>query len=376
MATSRMEKGNTVDRQVTLQVNVAPGDLPHAGHTLAHHLRRWESQVAGVIYTLDLRQSAGPRGAHFNEYRPGMMELLGTLVGAAPERRRLLEVDYGAAAAHQVADAFFGAARVPSKDCFGAPFYPYFFGLLSVPTRYVLHMDCDMLFGGGARTWLNEAVAMLESRPETLFISPLAGPPGRTPRIPREVRRSQRRTQRFGSLPVLEDEAHRTYRLRHVSSRIFVADLERLRAVSPVPILEAPPWTFGSDLATTPYLPAEISLSGLMRQRGLVRLDRLGTGPGMWFVHPGQRGPEFTSNLPNLIAALERNDFPVEQSGRFELSDEWLDAVGPSRYRRPRPSAAQRARSCVGTATGARRLRKLIWQAQWALRDRPVPPGP
>jgi hypothetical protein len=177
-------------------------------------------------------------------------------------------------------------------------------------------------------------------------------------------------TQRFGSVPVLEDEAHRTYRLRHVSSRIFVADIDRLRAVGPVPILDAPPWTFGSDLATTPYLPAEISLLGLMHQRGLVRLDHLGTGSGMWFVHPAQRGPAFVSNLPNLIDALEHDDVPERQRGHFELSDEWLDAVGPSRYSRPRPALAQRARSWVGTATGARRFRKLIWQAQWALRHR------
>jgi hypothetical protein len=304
---------------------------------------------------------------------PGIKQLLATLVDSAPDTRRLIEVDYGEATAQQVADEFFNGGRVPSKDCYGAPFYPYFVGLRSVPTRYVLHMDCDMLFGGGAAGWLVEAIGLLESRPEVLFVSPLAGPPGASARIPRDVRRAQRRTQSFGSSPVLEDEASRTYRLRHVSSRIFVADLERLREVSPVPVFDAPPWTFGSDLATTPYLPAEISLSGLMHQRGLLRLDYLGKGAGMWFVHPGQRGPAFVSNLPNLIAALERNEFPVAQSGHFELSDSWLDAVGPSLYARARPSTASRARLWVGTATGARRLRKLIWQVQWARQHRPAP---
>jgi hypothetical protein len=305
-----------------------------------------------------------------------MMQLLGALVDAAPGRRRIAEVDYGSATAGQVGEAFFGGETAPSKDCFGAPFYPYFFGLHSVPTRYALHMDCDMLFGGGSDTWLHEAIELLRSRPDTLFVSPLAGPPGDSSQIPRDVRRAQRRTQRFGSAPVLEDERLRSYRLRHVSSRIFVTDLVRLRAAGPVPVLDAPPWTFGSDLAVTPYLPAEISLSGLMRERGLLRRDHLGIGPGMWFVHPGQRGPEFISNLPNLIGALERDEVPASQRGRFELTDEWLDAVGPSRYTRPRPVMTDRARSWVATASGARRTRKLIWQAQWALRQRTGPRKP
>lgn len=81
------------NRGVTLQVNVAPSDLPDASETLGHQLRRWSGQVDEVLYTLDLRKSAGPRGAHFDEYKPGMLRLIEDLANSCP-RRRLVEVDY------------------------------------------------------------------------------------------------------------------------------------------------------------------------------------------------------------------------------------------------------------------------------------------
>jgi hypothetical protein len=350
---------------VTLQVNVAPSDLPHAAATLGHQLRRWSTQVHEVIYTLDLRRSTGPRGAYFDEYKPGMLRLVEDLAGGGA-RRRLVEVDYGDTAVEKVAKEFFGGVRPPTKDCFGAPFYGYFHGLATVETRYALHVDCDLLFGGGSGVWISEAIKLLEERPDVLFVCPLAGPPSPSGRIPRQMRHAQRRTQAFGSEPVLEDLHTRTYRLRHVSSRVFFTDMERLRGAAPLAVMDAPPWSFGSDLATTPYLPAETVLSRAMHEGGWLRVDYLGSGPGMWFLHPAQRGPAFTANLPNLIAAIEADDVPASQRGSFELRDDWLDTVGPARFVRSRdPLTMRRALRAAARATGARAVRNAIWRRRW-----------
>jgi hypothetical protein len=74
---------------------------------------------------LDLPKNAGPRGAHFEEYKPGMFRLAEDLTSGC-SRRRLVEVDYGDPAIARVADEFFGGVKPPPKDCFGAPFYGYF----------------------------------------------------------------------------------------------------------------------------------------------------------------------------------------------------------------------------------------------------------
>jgi hypothetical protein len=318
---------------------------------------------------MDLHRSAGPRGEHFDERKPGMQRLVESL-GRGSDAQNVLEVDYSDEAMSRVGSMFFGGAVPPVKDCFGAPFYAYFYGLATVKTRYVLHLDCDMLFGGGSDVWLREAMELLDSRPELLFVCPLAGPPTLDARIPRRIRRAQLHTQEFGSEPVLECRAPRTYRLRHVSSRVFFADLDRLRGAGPLTIMDAPPWTYGSDLATTPFLPAETVLSRVMHDGGWSRLDYLGKDPGMWFLHPPQRGPAFIANLSNVIAAIETDNVPPGQRGSYELLDDWIDAVGPGRFERPSdPLTVRRAAKVAARATGLLALRSAIWRAGWRRRD-------
>jgi hypothetical protein len=366
---SQRVAGASAKPDVTLQVNVAPIDLPHADATLRHHLRRWGSQVAQVRYTLDLRKSPGPRGTDFEERRPAMEQLVEELAAASPAAR-VAAVDYREDAVRRVGEMFFAGVPPPAKDCYGAPFYGYFYGFAEVQTRYLLHMDCDMLFGGGSQTWIGEAIDLLRERPEVLFVAPLGGPPSVDVRIPRNVRRRQRHAQAFGSVPVLEAREPRCYRLAHVGSRIFFADLDRLRSAGPFSVLEAPPWSFGANLATTPFLPAESTLSEAMARGEWLRLDYLGHEPGMWTLHPGQRGPGFAANLPNVIAALEQNVVPEHQRGSSALRTQWLNALGPQRVEQPtRPLSARGIVKATARATGVVRLRNAVWREVWRRRQ-------
>ena len=80
---------------VTLQINVAPVDLPHAAHILPHQLRQWGGQVQEILFTFDLHRTA--RGGHFGEgweeRRAPMRELLEDLCAIIPGAR-IAEVDY------------------------------------------------------------------------------------------------------------------------------------------------------------------------------------------------------------------------------------------------------------------------------------------
>ena len=341
---------------VALQVNLAPSDLAHVRTILPHQLRRWGGQVDEVVWTLDTRRSPGPRGEGFDAALPAIRRALESLA-QRDGRPRIHEVDYGPEATAALGERFFGGEEPPAKDCFGAPFMPYFSGLHAARSRYVLHMDGDMLFGGGSQAWVAEAVALLEDRDEILAVAPLAGPPTRSGRLPRRVVRRDAHTQLFGSRAARESRSPRTYRFRHMSTRLFLVDLRRLEDVAaPLALLPAPAWSYGAAVEEYPYLPAETSLSAAMRREGLVRLDHQGRPPGMWALHPGNRTPEVMQQLRVIVSAVEEGDVPPEQAGDYELL---VPGV-------PRPKEGRRPRAIrlAWRATGLPRVRG------WARRRR------
>ena len=54
----------------TLQINLAPTDLPHLIHVLPHQIRQFGGQVDEILLTLDLHQSRGRFGAAWKSVYP------------------------------------------------------------------------------------------------------------------------------------------------------------------------------------------------------------------------------------------------------------------------------------------------------------------
>src|SRR5215211_4531468 len=131
---------------VTLEITVAPVDLPIAKHTIPHQLRQLGSQVAEVQFTLDLHKSRGRYGAAAEDRRPQLEAVLEDLC-RAHSHARVRVVDYDPAANRAVGERFFGGREVPAKHHYGGPIYSYFYGWHKASHDLVLHVDCDMLFG-------------------------------------------------------------------------------------------------------------------------------------------------------------------------------------------------------------------------------------
>jgi len=164
-------------RGVTLQISLAPVDFPHAQHILPHQLRQWACQVDEIVLTVDLHRSkSGQFSRGWHERRPKLLQLT---LDCCKEYQHceVREVDYSKDIANQVGKAFFGSRNVPAKDHRGGPYYSYFFGLAVAKYDYVLHLDSDMIFGGGSSTWVSEAIQLLNRRDDVLACSPLPGPP-------------------------------------------------------------------------------------------------------------------------------------------------------------------------------------------------------
>jgi hypothetical protein len=307
--------------ELTLQINLAPTDLPHARWILPHQLRCWAGQVDEVLLTVDLHRSPNRFGAAWEERLPGLRTLIDECCSQYPSVRTH-DVDYSPAGRRRVAEMFFGGLAVPAKDCVGGPFYSYFDALATARTRYVLHMDSDMLFGGGSQAWLSEARTILRSRPEVLACNPLPGPPATDGRL---------RSQNLEREPT-DSPAHRC---NHLSTRIFLIDMERLLNLAPLPLrpLGGRRGLQARLEGNPPYLWPEAILSALMRAKGLLRIDFLGAAPGMWSLHPPYRSALFYERLPELIRSVEQGQVPEEQRGHHDMGDSMIDW---SSARRPR----------------------------------------
>lgn len=309
--------------QTALQINIYPLDMPHVRWTLPHQIRTLGDQVDTICITLDNRRSRSGRyrGAKYDESLAEIREFL-ALAQVSNAKLSIVEVDYSQGAAKKVADTFFSGEDVPHKAWDGGPFYAYFFGLHAAQARYVFHIDGDMLFGGGCRVWIDEAIKLLGSQKDVLFMAPLAGPPH-----PDVI--SQKHKLLTGAPAEQVGHFSPALRFDHVSTRVFFVDLKRfaervgaLDIIRPSVLKRLKSRILGNPPLC---LEAEHILSKAMIRHGLSRIDVLGSTPGLWSLHPPFRSPEFCRALPDLISRIERGDVPHGQLGDYNINDSFFD---------------------------------------------------
>jgi hypothetical protein len=306
-----------VRKNVVLQINMHPNDARHIVHVLPHQIRMWGGQVDRILIALDLHRSRAGRYRN-NEFDRNLRRITAILQDIGRDSRiEIAEVDYSPDARRAVSRSFFSSGGIPNKAWDGGPFYSYFYGLWAAKAGYVLHMDSDMLYGGGSPHWIAEAIALLERRPELLFVAPLSGPP-RADHVllgQREVRRD----------PNLSG----AYLFPTVSTRIFLMGMSLLRERVGLLSLTAPRLTqkFRARIMGNPTqaLEAETVLSRNMQAHNLSRMDLLGSGQGMWSLHPPYRSELFYRELPRLVEDVENGHVPKEQRGHYDVHDSMID---------------------------------------------------
>ncbi len=317
--------------QKALQINLHPFDAPHAALTLPHQLRVWGGQVDRILLTVDTgRVGAGRyKGKGFEAARTRLFDMLDEMQTNYPHLH-VDVVDYGDAARAEVTRSFFSRSPVayPAKAFDGGPFHVYFHGLKRANARYVLHMDSDMMFGGGSQSWLAEAIALQKATPDALCIAPFSGPP--TVRGDLDVSRHVGMPG-VKNIPEPRRLASRvpTWRFATVSNRVFMIDMDRFaKRIGSLDLLRPDikrrirSIVFNQQPVS---MPAEEVLSTNMMRVGVYRLDFLGTGKGMYSLHPPFRSPEFYAALGSIVERIEKGDIPEGQIGDFDINGSMVD---------------------------------------------------
>ncbi|WP_216699443.1 glycosyltransferase family 2 protein [Actinotalea ferrariae] len=308
---------------MTFEITVSPTDWRHAVHVLPHQLRQWAGQVDDVQLTLNLLQVQGRYGAAA-EGLAVLRETLDDLCHRYPNAH-VIEVDYSEAMQAEVGARFFDGRPFPLRNHDGGPFYSYFFGWHAARNDLVLHADSDMLFGGGSQTWIAEALALMRREPDVLCTAPLPGPPTPDRSLPERIREQH---ARMGGEPQWMDGDVRGYRLHGCSTRLWLFDRATLSSRLHGMPLERPRLRSAVRARLEGHPPFELperSMSRRMNDLGLRRIDFLGTGPGMWSLHPTMRSEIFYDRLPSVIARVEAGDMPAEQLGDYNINDSLVD---------------------------------------------------
>ena len=314
---------------VTLEITLAPPDLRHVEHVLPHQLRIWAQQVSEILCVVDLRPVPGRPDGSWEHDGVRLVELVDACCDRFPHAHRKT-VDYGADRARAVGAMFFNGTPPPAKTYRGGPFYAYFFGLHAAGHDHVLHLDSDIMFGGCSQVWLEEAMRLLDERPDALVCQPFPGPP-----------RPDGWVYAAGAEP--DAGPIRALRFRTITTRYFLIDRNRfrerigvlaMRSHSPVLTkVRFGTWLRGIRemplrdrlrplrLATPRVDLPERLLGEAMAAAGMHRIDFLGRTPGMWTLHPRERTELYYEALPELIRRIERGDVTAQQRGHYDLHE-------------------------------------------------------
>ena len=193
--------------------------------------------------------------------------------------------------------------------CFrGYPIYGSFKQFIDTKAKSILHLDCDMIFyEATAFSWVQEGIRVMEENEDILCVLPRGGPP------------TKDGTLQQGTTPYRVDEKRGLYLFKNFTSRHYLIHRERFLSLMPL----KPLWLSWREpiksrlFGNGKMLCWEAMVEHALEKSDLWRADLM--TDQAWSLHPGDRSEEFYQLLPQIIDSVNRNEFPEEQRGHFDL---------------------------------------------------------
>lgn len=304
---------------VTLQINLSPLDYPRVIHLLPHQLKQLAGQCNEILIVLDLKKSTGKKssGSNWETNKEPIIAYLNELKDNFYPNLRIEEVDYSHKIRKEMSKTIMKRGSIPDKDFSGGPFYSYYFGIFISKYNNVLHIDADMMFGGGSQNWVAEALNVLESDSSIFSCSPLTGPPPLDENImPANYR------NKFN--PIAKYKYPFSYLYYHFSTRVFLLKKERLYKNVSVQRPNFDHYIKAILRGASPYRYPEGTISDMIKEKRWYRLDFYGSAPGLWSLHPCTN-PEMRLLVSSFIHLIEHDVFPESQRCYHDANTDFLE---------------------------------------------------
>ncbi len=193
--------------------------------------------------------------------------------------------------------------------CFrGYPIYGSFKQFIDTDSKYILHLDCDMIFYEAPTfSWIQEGIRVMEENEDILCVLPRGGPPTKDGSLHQ------------GSTSYKSDEKRGLYLFKNFTSRHYLIHRERFLSLLPL----KPLWLSWREpiksrlFGNGKMLCWETMVEHALEKSDMWRADLM--TDQAWSLHPGDRSKEFYQLLPQIIDSINRNEFPEEQRGHFDL---------------------------------------------------------
>ena len=204
----------------------------------------------------------------------------------------------------------------PFKEthCFrGYPIFGSFKQFTDTSSKYLLHLDCDMIFYEAPDfSWIQEGIRIMEENEDILCVLPKGGSP------------TKDATLHQGTTEYQTDKKRDLFLFKNFTSRHYLIHKERFNSLLPL----KPLWLSWREpiksrvFGKGKMLCWESMVGEALENSNLWRADLM--TDKAWSIHPGDRSAEFYKLLPKIIDSVSRNNFPDEQSGHFDLRlDDW-----------------------------------------------------
>jgi hypothetical protein len=200
---------------------------------------------------------------------------------------------------------------VPHREthCFrGYPVHGSIHQFHQKDSDYILHLDSDMIFyESHGFSWIQEGIKIMEENEDILCVLPKGGPPTKDGILHQ------------GTTQYQVDEKRGLYLFKNFTSRHYLIHRERFLSLMPM----KPLWLSWREpiksrlFGNGKMLCWEAMVEKALENSSLWRADLM-SGQA-WSLHPGDRSEKFYNILPKIIESMNRNEFPAEQRGHFDL---------------------------------------------------------
>ena len=317
---------------VTLQINLSPGDIAYAGLTVPLLVNAHQT-IANRLLVVDCCRP--PKSGILDPDLKFPLEAFNEKVFRLKELAALLEqqcaftqvvyLEPGLGLYNEVSRKYLNGLYQHTHTAGGTGNMSYWAGIELTKTKYVLHYDGDMLvYQRGDFDWVAEGVKVLATRQQVISVTPRLCPP----------------TPRSGDAPSLHEgrplQSHEEYWVNDwFSTRCFLLDTAKLSTCLPL-VKGAVYWEiFGKKLLRVlpnhPKLKYRLSYPPDPEILFFKRFAKLGLKrailkhTGFWALHPLTKPRAFVEMLPSMIECMGREDIPESQRGYEDVQIEaWV----------------------------------------------------